>query len=174
MRVGRAGAGSAALLVCALVACNTDSPLENRRAPEPTTLTERPSTAAVVTTSDTLEAVADAHIRSVAPNTNYGAADSLTVRTFTANTSKFSVYVRFDQAAIDARVGAGQLDSAKLEFYLRDGGSWPAGGANISAYRIPNSWAKGGSQLVAHTTPIRAILHSIALAGFGTPRDSVQ
>jgi hypothetical protein len=94
--------------------------------------------------TDTLEPIADAHIKSLAPNLNYGVGDSLTVRSFSSSSSRFTVYVRFDQAAIVAQIGTGQLDSAKLEFYLRDGGGWPSGGDYINAYRIPNSWAPNG------------------------------
>lgn len=137
----RARRRSAWFLLCA-AACTTDAPLENRSP----TLPESPDfpIASSSTSSDTLQPAADAHTKSLAPNKNFGAADSLTVRSFTSSSSRFSVYVRFDQAALESRIGTGQLDSAHLQFYLRDGGGWPAAGDWLNAYRIPNSWAPGG------------------------------
>lgn len=137
-------ATTALLLVCAMTACYNDSALENRSPSDKTTLIAHASSASLVATSDTLEAAADAHIRSIVPNINYGAADSITIRTFTGSSSRFTGYVRFDQAAIESRVGIGQLDSARLEFYLKAGGGWPAAGDWLNAYRIPNSWAPNG------------------------------
>ena len=127
MIIGHASARTAVLLLCATAACSTENTLENGSPAIPEAIPEHPVTASIVT-SDTLEPVADAFTRSFAPNVNYGTVDSLTVRSFSASASRFSVYVRFDQAAIEARVGTGQLDSARLEFSLRDGGSWPAAG----------------------------------------------
>lgn len=144
MTVVRAGSKTALFLLCAAAACTTDTPLENRSPERPPSLGEHPALASVVTSTDTLESVADAFTRNFAPNINYGTVDSLTVRSFSASANRFSVYVRFDQAAIESRVGTGQLDSARLEFYLRDGGSWPAGGDWLNAYRVPNSWAPNG------------------------------
>jgi hypothetical protein len=141
MRAVRARATRAVVAVCALAACSMDE-----EAPTgPPALAEAPPTLASVTTTDTLEASADAHTRSAAPNLNYGTADSLTVRSFSNNpTNRFATYVKFDLAAIEAQIGSGTLDSAKLEFYLKAGGGWPTGGDYINAYRIPNSWAPNG------------------------------
>lgn len=139
MRVGRARLSLGTIMLCSLLACRLDDEWPT----EPSGIMSRPSTASVVT-ADTLEPVADAHIKSFAPNNNYGAADSLVIRAFSASNSRFSAYINFNVAAIEAALGTGQLDSAKLELYLWDSGSWPSGGGYIDAYRIPNSWAPNG------------------------------
>lgn len=117
--------------------------LDEESPTEPPGMAPQPTIASVAVV-DTLEPNADAHIRAFMPNTNYGSADSLTIRTFTTNSNVFAAYIKFDLAAIQAQVGSGQLDSAKLELMRRGAGSWPAAGDYINVWRIPASWAPGG------------------------------
>jgi hypothetical protein len=100
-------------VLTALLACRTDAPFEGRP-PEFV-----PRLGGVVVSTDTLTASADAFARSQAPDKNYGAHDSLVVRSFSGNTHLNTASVRFDQAAIEARVGSGHLDSARLQLKIK-------------------------------------------------------
>lgn len=88
--------------------------------------------------------VADAFVRSLAPNKNYGTEDTLAIRSSTGSSTRFASYLRFDEAAISAQVGSGQLDSAHLQLQIRELGGWGAAGGLLDIHRVRESWAPGG------------------------------
>ncbi|HXU47121.1 MAG TPA: DNRLRE domain-containing protein, partial [Thermoanaerobaculia bacterium] len=99
-----------------------------------------PAAAATVQTS--LPAVADATLRQQQANQNRG--DDDLVRLGWAQGSR--ALVRFDQAAIAAAVGSGQLVSARLELNVDGTGeSWGNTPQNVDAHRVTASWTEAGA-----------------------------
>jgi hypothetical protein len=94
--------------------------------------------------TDTLYPLADAFVRSFAPNKNYGAEDTLAIRSVSTNASRYWSYLRFDGAAIETQVGGGELDSAHLQLTIKELGGWGTAGGWLDIHRVPASWAPGG------------------------------
>jgi hypothetical protein len=94
-----------------------------------------------VTTSDTLNPVADAMLRSAPANHNHGGYDSLRTKVVVGNSDTNRTLIRFDQAAIAAKVGSGTLVSAKLELTIKASG-WYDDGNDVAVHRMTHPWAE--------------------------------
>ncbi len=95
----------------------------------------------------TFTAAADAQVRSLHPNTNYGSAPTLRVRS-----GRSRVYLKFNVTGITARPA-----SAKLRLWVTDPG--PSGG---SVYRVSTAW--GESTITWRNAPV---ISGAAIARYG-------
>lgn len=107
-------APSVLVLLGILVACRSDNPLENRNDPA-----AGPPMVDAVSAADTLTPSADNLLRSSPANENQGLADSLRVKVDLGQSDTNRSVIRFDQAAIAARVGDRTLASATLELTIK-------------------------------------------------------
>lgn len=92
--------------------------------------------------ASTLPAAADTTLRHLLPNQNFGGDDGLRVGWSKASRS----LVRFDQAAIAAKVGTGTLVSAHLEIYVE--GTFESLGLvsqEVAAHRVTAAWTEIGA-----------------------------
>lgn len=94
-----------------------------------------PSRAALVT----LQASADAYLRSGAPNANEGAETLVRI-----NSSPNRAMVRFDQAQIAAATAGLVLVSARLELYVTAANQWGIG-RDVNAHRLTANWSEAGA-----------------------------
>jgi hypothetical protein len=133
------GAPIVIVLVGILTACRPDSPLENRNDP-----IDRPLVEGIVPAADTLTPSADNLLRSSPPNENQGLTDSLRVKVELGQSDTNRSVIRFDQAAIAARVGGGILASATLELTIK-GASTTANGHDVALHRLQKPWTETGS-----------------------------
>ncbi len=92
-------------------------------------------------TTSSLSAIADTTLRQQQTNQNRGTDDLLRLGWSQGSRA----LVRFDQAAITAAVGTGQLVSAYLEFWVDGTGeSWGSGAQNVTAHRLTSEWTEAG------------------------------
>ena len=96
----------------------------------------------LVTVEDTLVASGDTHISKSSPNQNFGSNGEMRV----GGTSRYRALVQFDSAAIRQAVGAGRLDSARVEFtIIANPDGFGSGGRQVDLHRLTRSWTELGA-----------------------------
>jgi hypothetical protein len=99
-----------------------------------------------------LVAVADTYVRRLASNTSEGASPDLSVTALGRHRS----LIRFDQAEIEALVGAGTLVSATLELTVTgNGNNWGTTGRNVNLHRLTSVWEEGNGYVLGSPSPSR-------------------
>ncbi|HKU44515.1 MAG TPA: DNRLRE domain-containing protein, partial [Polyangiales bacterium] len=99
--------------------------------------------ALVTPVTTTLNATADTTIRQPAPTLNYGTGSTIKV-TGSSLSSWEAGLVKFDAAAIQAAVGSGTLQSARLELTISNASlGW--GGSQVSVHRMTKAWTEAGA-----------------------------
>lgn len=107
-------------------------------APEQDRQPAQPSVAAAAAT--TLTPSRDGHITSTHPDRNSGAKDSMDVA------RPLRTLIAFDQAAIAAAVGSGQLQSATLRLTIgRTADNWGPNWRTIDLHRMQHAWTETGA-----------------------------
>ncbi|HEX8763286.1 MAG TPA: DNRLRE domain-containing protein [Candidatus Saccharimonadales bacterium] len=88
----------------------------------------------------TLDSQADTHVRSGQSDRNYGTVPYIRVQSAGDNRG----LVRFDQDAMQAAVGNGNVVSAKLRFTITDNGNnWGSSGRTVDVHRLLTDWSEG-------------------------------
>lgn len=100
------------------------------------------ATGSAAAQTQTLPPAADTYLRQGSPNQNQGTESVVRIRQSGSNRS----LIRFDQAAIEAAVGAGSLVSATLELTI-DGtaSNWGPDGRTVDVHRLTAAWTEGGA-----------------------------
>ncbi|MCC7500715.1 DNRLRE domain-containing protein [Candidatus Nomurabacteria bacterium] len=95
-------------------------------------------------TTVTLSALSDTYLRKGASNTNEGASPIIRIRAAGDNRG----LVKFDQAAIEAAIGDGELLSASLEFTIEEAkNNWGKQGREVGAHRMLMNWIEGNGKV---------------------------
>lgn len=109
-------------------------------------------------TTVTLTAVADASLKNLAPNNNYGSANDVSVYlSFIEGTERSALLVRFDLSSIPADA---IIETATLQFYLN--ASYNADPVDLTIRSVSSPWAE--STVTWNTAPTVSVPPSILLS----------
>lgn len=95
-----------------------------------------------ITSTATLFALADTHVRSGSPNKNYGTVSPLLVE----KSGSKRALLMFDTVAVQQAIVGRTVVSAYLELTIHNSASgFPTGGVNLIAHRLTQGWTETGA-----------------------------